>query len=149
MKNIVKKGFSLIELLVVVAIIGILAGIAIVGYNSYVDSADESVLKANSSQLARKIAVERAKPVDFRVSTYPGTCPTSGTAPTSISNAAATPEADGSQLANAAACYAKNQNFAGLETTLTATPAAGKMSVSIDAKVYYKIGTASPVLVGN
>ena len=140
MKNIVKKGFSLIELLVVVAIIGILAGIAIVGYNSYVDSADESVLKANSSQLARKIAVERAKPADFRVSTYPGTCPTTGTVPTSLS---------GSDLANAAACYAKNQSFAGLESTLTATPAAGKMSVSSDAKVYYRLGTADPVLVGN
>jgi prepilin-type N-terminal cleavage/methylation domain-containing protein len=147
MKNIVKKGFSLIELLVVVAIIGILAGIAIVGYNSYVDSADENVLKANSSQLARKIAVERSKPVDFRaLSNYPGTCPTGGTAPASLSNAT---NAGGSELANAAACYAKNQSFAGLETLLTATPNAGKMSVSVDAKVYYRIGTGDPVQVGN
>jgi prepilin-type N-terminal cleavage/methylation domain-containing protein len=140
MKNIVKKGFSLIELLVVVAIIGILAGIAIVGYNSYVDSADENVLKANSSQLARKIAVERAKPVDFRASTYPGTCPTAGTAPTSLSV---------SDLANAAACYASNQKFVGLMDSLTAAPTAGKMSVSSDAKVYYRLGNADPVLVGN
>jgi prepilin-type N-terminal cleavage/methylation domain-containing protein len=147
MKNIVKKGFSLIELLVVVAIIGILAGIAIVGYNSYVDSADESVLKANSSQLARKIAVERAKPADFRaLSNYPGTCPTGGTAPASLSNAT---NAEGSELAHAAACYASNQKFAGLMDSLTAAPTAGKMSVSSDAKVYYRLGTADPVLVGN
>ena len=31
-----KSGFSLIELLVVVAIIGILAGIGIVGYQAYI-----------------------------------------------------------------------------------------------------------------
>ena len=66
MKNIVKTGFSLIELLVVVAIIGILAGIAIVGYNSYVDSANSGVAEANAKQLARKIAIEKAKPTaDF------------------------------------------------------------------------------------
>jgi len=39
-KNLIatlQKGFSLVELLVVVAIIGVLAGIGIVGYNSYIN----------------------------------------------------------------------------------------------------------------
>jgi type IV pilus assembly protein PilA len=136
MKNIVKKGFSLIELLVVVAIIGILAGIAIVGYNSYVDSAKDSVNEANASQLARKIAVEKSKPIDFKTNTYTACAGT--TVPTSF--------ADNTALANSAACYAKSQNFANLETTITTTPAAGNLSVGSDAKVYWtKIdGTVQP-----
>ena len=41
MKKTIQKGFSLVELLVVVAIIGVLAGVGIVGYQ-YTDSAKRS-----------------------------------------------------------------------------------------------------------
>lgn len=139
MKNIVKKGFSLIELLVVVAIIGILAGIAIVGYNSYVDSAKDSVNEANASQLARKISIEKSKPIDFKVINTSGTI-TAQTYNTCTTTNAVTPSSltDNTLLANAAACYAKAQGFANMETTLTTTPAAGKLSVGSDTKVYWR-----------
>ena len=47
-----KKGFSLIELLVVVAIIGILAAIGSVGYNNYTNSAKNKVTITNAKAIA-------------------------------------------------------------------------------------------------
>lgn len=42
-----QKGFSLVELLVVVAIIGVLASVGIVGYDRYVENAKRKVLLQN------------------------------------------------------------------------------------------------------
>jgi prepilin-type N-terminal cleavage/methylation domain-containing protein len=54
-----QKGFSLVELLVVVAIIGVLAGIGIVGYNSYIEYAADKVNESNAKLLADAITNER------------------------------------------------------------------------------------------
>lgn len=58
MKKTLQKGFSLVELLVVVAIIGVLAGVGVVGYQSYTDSAKKSVAEANYNSVKRFVETE-------------------------------------------------------------------------------------------
>ena len=53
------KGFSLVELLVVVAIIGVLAGVGIVGYDRYVESTKLKVLQQNFQQVVRAVELEQ------------------------------------------------------------------------------------------
>jgi type IV pilus assembly protein PilA len=56
-----QKGFSLIELLVVVAIIAILAAVGIVAYNGYTKSAKKSACKSNNKSVCNYVMAEFQK----------------------------------------------------------------------------------------
>lgn len=58
MKIKIESGFSLIELLVVVAIIGILAAVGVVGYQGYIDAVQDEAAVANQQQLAKAIRID-------------------------------------------------------------------------------------------
>ena len=50
-KNMIRRGFTLVELIIVLVIVGLLGAIAIAGYSAVVDKAEEEAVKATLKSL--------------------------------------------------------------------------------------------------
>jgi type IV pilus assembly protein PilA len=127
MKN-TQKGFTLIELMIVVAIIAILAAIAIPAYQDYITRSQFTESQTVADGLKTPIQ-------EFVGQT--GTCPTNGEAKSGISNAASY---TGKYVASATTGGTATTNGSGCTITVT-FKAAGSVSKPLGAATVLFTGT--------
>ena len=61
-KNLLEKGFTLVELLVVIVILGILAAVVVFAVGGTTDNAQKNACKAEESTIASAVEAYRANP---------------------------------------------------------------------------------------
>lgn len=132
-----QRGFTLVELLIVIVIIAILAAITIVAYNGIQNRAHVSAQKSAAETLAKKIEAYNALN-----SSYP-TFNTAGTITTQL-NAIADTSLTGSGITIAYAAPAAGMGDSTLQVKLCGSSAPASGSASAGYQIWGWDSTASP-----
>lgn len=133
-KNV--SGFTIVELLIVIVVIGILATITVVSYRGIQARANESAIKSDLSAMAKQVELHRAEK-----GVYPSHREFFGHIPTSMS-IAPTKSAYDPKLYNF--YYCTNSVDQGEDFGIAARPAPGRQTYTISSKSGIETVTTPP-----